>query len=125
MHRNPRRYPLAHSIDWKSRIVYDAAEFIIVDKPSGVPCHATLDNAVENLIEKLEGLSLSSGGLWLPHRLDLDTSGLMVVAKSAKLCASLGKYFTQRNIHKRYAARVRQVNHATPIEVATAVSQSR
>ncbi|CAN0439153.1 unnamed protein product [Laminaria digitata] len=53
---------------------------MLVNKPSGVPAHATVDNYRENMLAGLRqtrpGLELS-----LPHRLDIDTSGLVIVGK--------------------------------------------
>src|SRR5262245_18743207 len=45
VHLKPRRFPI-DGIDWRKTIVHEDEEFVVVNKPAGIPVHATLDNGV-------------------------------------------------------------------------------
>ncbi|CAN0195198.1 unnamed protein product [Scytosiphon promiscuus] len=79
----PKRYPACEDVDWESKIMYESGGVMLVNKPAGVPAHATVDNYVENM---LAGLREVRPGveLFLPHRLDIDTSGLVIVVKDSE-----------------------------------------
>jgi 23S rRNA pseudouridine1911/1915/1917 synthase len=90
-------------------IVFDDADFCVVDKPAGLVVHpapgherGTLANA---LLFRFPGLSV--GGARRPgivHRLDKDTSGLIVVAKNDDAQRALARQFHDRAVDKRYVA---------------------
>lgn len=91
-------------------IIYEDAALMVVDKPSGLSVHpgagrshGTLVNALLYHVQTLSQV----GGLERPgivHRLDKDTTGLLVVAKNDKVHASLGKQFENRSVTKVYMA---------------------
>ena len=91
-------------------IVYQDRELLVVDKPAGLTVHpspghpsGTLVNALLALCPDLRGI----GGEIRPgivHRLDKDTSGLIVVAKSHQAHLSLTKQLQDRTVHKGYLA---------------------
>lgn len=91
-------------------IVYEDTSIAVVNKPYGLSVHAgagiksgTLVNALLHRIRDLSGI----GGEERPgivHRLDKDTSGLMVIAKNDKAHRTLSKMFAERKISKEYAA---------------------
>ena len=90
VHTDPKRYCIA---TLNERIVHDESEYIIVDKPAGVPVHPTVDNSKENVIACLLSSERSTAGgvdLRAPHRLDCDTSGLLVLAKTKRAAAWIG-----------------------------------
>ena len=98
-------------------IVYEDEHIIVLDKPAGLVVHpapghldGTLVNALLHHCPNLEGI----GGVARPgivHRLDQDTSGLMVVAKTEAAMRTLTKEFASHaNIRKTYLAIV----HGTP-----------
>ncbi|CAM9782128.1 unnamed protein product [Ectocarpus sp. 8 AP-2014] len=63
---------------------------MLVNKPAGVPAHATVDNFAENMLAGIR--SVRPGlDLLLPHRLDIDTSGLVIVAKGAGTLRSINE----------------------------------
>jgi 23S rRNA pseudouridine1911/1915/1917 synthase len=78
IHTRPRRF--LRSIAWPERVVWQNSDLIVIDKPSGLPCHATVDNLYENVRTQLE--TALSEPIFLTHRLDLPTSGLLVFAKN-------------------------------------------
>ena len=96
-------------------IVYQDADIIVLDKPAGLPVHpgpghpgGTLVNALLALCPDMEGV----GGAVRPgivHRLDKDTSGLMVVAKTESAHHSLSEQIQKRRVRKGYTALVKGV----------------
>jgi 23S rRNA pseudouridine1911/1915/1917 synthase len=93
-------------------IVYEDDDVIVIDKPAGLVVHpaaghasGTLVNAVMGHVPDLEGI----GGEVRPgivHRLDKDTSGLMVVAKNDRALRLLQDQFKSRTVKKVYVALV-------------------
>ena len=87
------------------RIVFTDAHLVVVDKPSGmpsVPARTPLDppDVATRLVPVL-------GPLEAAHRLDRDTSGLLVLARTRAARSALGRAFEQRTVLKRYLAVVR------------------
>jgi len=94
-------------------IVYEDADLLVVDKPAGLAVHPapghpahTLVNAVLNYLPGLEenGDSLRPG---IVHRLDKDTSGLLLVAKNRVAQANLSEQFKSRSVAKYYLVLVK------------------
>lgn len=91
-------------------VVYEDADVVVVDKPAGLPVHpgpghpdGTLVNALLARCPDIRGI----GGELRPgivHRLDLDTSGLLVVAKTQLAHQNLTEQMKRREILKEYAA---------------------
>uniref|UniRef100_A0A6U0VH21 Pseudouridine synthase RsuA/RluA-like domain-containing protein n=1 Tax=Pinguiococcus pyrenoidosus TaxID=172671 RepID=A0A6U0VH21_9STRA len=107
----PARYPEALGIDWDKRILRMDADFVVVDKPAGIPSHATKDNLRENTLEQLRlhfAGEAFSDALRLPHRLDIDTSGVLIAAKSGAACGRIAASLQAASGEKRYAARVQR-----------------
>ncbi|MCX7912440.1 MAG: RluA family pseudouridine synthase [Dehalococcoidales bacterium] len=95
------------------KVVYEDDDLIVVDKPPGLPVHpapghpsGTLVNVILNYLPQLadEGRTLRPG---IVHRLDKDTSGLMVVAKNRVAHEKLAVQFKTRTVHKSYLVLVR------------------
>ena len=98
-------------------VVFEDADLAVVNKPAGMMVHAgsgqnedarsrgTLVNA---LLYRFKKLSSTGGDLrpGIVHRLDKDTSGLIVVAKNDRTHAALGEMFSNRQIKKTYIALV-------------------
>ena len=92
-------------------IVYQDDDLLVIDKPAGLtvypapghPAH-TLVNAILSRFPELADNSLRPG---IVHRLDKDTSGLMVVAKNASAQADLISQFKARSVAKTYLALVK------------------
>jgi 23S rRNA pseudouridine1911/1915/1917 synthase len=91
-------------------VMYQDADILVVDKPAGLVVHpshghatGTLVNAVLALCPDLAGV----GGSIRPgivHRLDKDTSGLLIVAKNDLAYRHLQEQFKQHRVHKTYVA---------------------
>ena len=101
-------------------IVFEDEHLIVIDKPAGMTVHPapgnehhTLANAVLAHAPDIEGI----GGELRPgivHRLDKDTSGLIVVAKNERAHAHLSDQFKSRGVSKVYLALV--AGHPSPPE---------
>lgn len=97
-------------------IVYEDSDIIVVNKPKGLVVHpangnpdGTLVNAVMNICkESLSGI----GGEKRPgivHRLDKDTSGLLIVAKNDKAHINMSEQIKDRKVNKKYIALVKGI----------------
>jgi len=93
-------------------ILYEDADVIVVNKPAGMTVHAGAGNTRGTLVNALlgRGQALSQGGDALRpgivHRLDKETSGVIVVAKNDFAHAQLAEDFRQRTVKKTYIALV-------------------
>jgi 23S rRNA pseudouridine1911/1915/1917 synthase len=91
-------------------ILYEDASMIVVDKPPGMVVHPAYGNPSGTLVNALlyhcKDLSGINGVLrpGIVHRLDKDTSGVMVVAKEDLAYQSLTRQFKNRTIEKKYLA---------------------
>ncbi len=101
--------PLPQQIDLS--IVYEDAEIIVIDKPAGMVVHpapGNRDNTLVNALLAHCGLDLTGiGGVARPgivHRIDKDTSGLLVAAKTAAAHAGLSVQFAKHTIDRAYRA---------------------
>lgn len=92
------------------KIVYEDADFAIIDKPQGMTVHAGAGNTrgtlVNALLFNLESLSSINGKIrpGIVHRLDKDTSGLLVVAKNDNAHLSLSKQIAEKSCKREYLA---------------------
>lgn len=94
------------------RIVYEDDDLLVVDKPAGMTVHPAPGHAsgtlVHAVLARCPGLS-GIGGEGRPgivHRLDKDTSGLIIVAKNDKAHLSLARQLKERRVEKTYIALV-------------------
>lgn len=104
--------PVAQAIPLQ--VLYEDAHLIVVEKPSGMAAHpapGTPDGTLVNALLAHCGASLSGiGGVARPgivHRLDKDTSGVMVAAKTDAAHQGLSKLFAAHDIERRYVALTR------------------
>lgn len=92
------------------KIVYEDGDFAVVDKPQGMTVHAGAGNVrgtlVNALLFNLESLSSINGKIrpGIVHRLDKDTSGLLVVAKNDAAHLSLSKQIAEKSCKREYLA---------------------
>jgi 23S rRNA pseudouridine1911/1915/1917 synthase len=92
-------------------VVYEDKDLIVIEKPAGLVVHPAAGNPDGTLVNALIahcGGSLSGvGGIARPgivHRLDKDTSGLLVAAKNERAMGSLAKQFANHTIERAYHA---------------------
>lgn len=103
-------------LDLKLDVVYEDEDVLVINKPAGVPVHPSHghenDTIVNALLSYFGGVgSLSSiGGERRPgivHRLDKDTSGLLIIAKNNGAHTRICEEFAQKEIEKVYEAIVK------------------
>lgn len=102
VHTKPRRYNVNY--DWKSRIVFDHQDFVILNKPNNIPSHPSVDNQIENSLTQLS-LALETK-LLITHRLDTLTEGLIVYGKNNQFVNSFNTQLQKKLITKKYVALV-------------------
>ena len=83
-------------------VVFEDAWLVVVDKPEGLLSVPAKDLSLSDSV--LARLQADYPGALLAHRLDLDTSGVLVAARDARTHASLQRQFTHRQVEKRYVA---------------------
>jgi 23S rRNA pseudouridine1911/1915/1917 synthase len=100
-------------------VVYEDADLVVVDKPVAVAAHPAPGWSGPTVIEGLRGAghALATGGAaerqGVVHRLDVNTTGLMVVAKSERAYSALKRAFRDREVEKGYHALVQ--GHPDPL----------
>ncbi len=103
----------AHNVaqDLKLNIVFEDEHLLIVDKPAGLVVHPAAGNPdgtlVNALLHHCAGRLSGIGGVARPgivHRIDKDTSGLLVVAKTDPAHEGLSALFARHDIDRRYLA---------------------
>lgn len=115
------RHPLMSGVTQKSEAtesslpttfgnLYEDESIIVVEKPSGIPSVPGLDGRIslqEILTSGMAGRNDSCPGtIHAVHRLDMDTSGVMVFAKSAEAAVNLRRQFEDHTVRKTYMAKV-------------------
>ena len=79
--------------------LYEDESIIIIEKPSGMPSVPGLDG-------RTSALEILGEGFHAVHRLDMDTSGVMIFAKTSEAAVNLRKQFEEHTVRKTYQARV-------------------
>jgi 23S rRNA pseudouridine1911/1915/1917 synthase len=110
--RVPKAAPaVAEAQDIPLVVVYEDEHLIVVDKPAGLVVHpavGTFDGTLVNaLLHHCRGQLSGIGGVVRPgivHRIDKDTSGLLVVAKTDAAHEGLARQFADHSIHRAYHA---------------------
>ncbi|KKW42598.1 MAG: Pseudouridine synthase [Candidatus Magasanikbacteria bacterium GW2011_GWA2_56_11] len=100
------------------RVVFETADYVVVDKPSGLAAHppenvadrlaietsATLSGWVLSRYPETWGVGEYANRPGMPHRLDKDASGLMVIARRQGMFSALKRQFKERTVEKHYYA---------------------
>lgn len=122
-HNEPQDIPLT--------IVFEDDHLLVVDKPAGLVVHPAAGNfdgtLVNALLHHCAGKLSGIGGVARPgivHRIDKDTSGLLVVAKTDVAHEGLAKQFAAHSIDRRYLAIVNGVPKASEGCVDAALARS-
>ena len=111
-HMMPQRIPLD--------VVHQDEDLLIVDKPAGMPVHPGVGHPDSTLVNAVLGLNPAIGEVGgamrpgLVHRLDMDTSGLIAIAKTDRAHASITGQLRDRTVNKGYLALV--VGTLNPVE---------
>jgi 23S rRNA pseudouridine1911/1915/1917 synthase len=113
-------------------IIYEDSDLLIVNKPVGMVVHPGAGNYEKTLVNALiykykNKLSDINGTLrpGIVHRIDKETSGLLVVAKNNLAHSSLGKQFSDHTIDRRYLALVWGVLRPLNGKIETLISRNK
>ena len=113
-------------------IVFEDKDLIIVNKPQGMVVHPGAGNSKDTLVnilvgnykKKLSNLSGSSRP-GIVHRIDKDTSGILVVAKNNFIHTGLGKQFSDHSIKRKYVALIWGVLRPLSGKIETLITRSK
>src|SRR5439155_25198311 len=93
------------------RIAYEDEDLLIVDKTAGIVVHPSAGHPGGTLVQALLDRGIAGGDVperpGIVHRLDRDTSGLLVVARSEEAYTRLQDLVRKRALERRYLALVR------------------
>lgn len=90
-------------------VAYEDEHLLVVDKPAGLVVHPARGHRTGTLAQALSGVGAGGGEPWragIVHRLDRDTSGLLVVAKSDSVHRALKALLAGRGLRREYLALV-------------------
>ncbi|MFZ2587463.1 MAG: RluA family pseudouridine synthase [Alphaproteobacteria bacterium] len=97
-------------------VLFEDEHLIVINKPAGLPVHPSKGHLTGTLVHALlhhcKGTLSGINGEQRPgivHRLDMDTSGVMVAVKHDKAHRNLARQFAKHSIHRKYVALVRGV----------------
>lgn len=95
----------------ESLIVFEDEDFIVVNKPPGIPTHATIDSSRNHLVLATQTMLAARTGkkpadiyLGVHHRLDRDTSGIILFTKRKEANPRIAQAFQERIFEKTYLA---------------------
>jgi 23S rRNA pseudouridine1911/1915/1917 synthase len=110
---------LLESSDWKAvpnpeikiPVIHEDAAFLVIDKPAGMPVHPldpsetnTVINGLLAAYPELAGVGADPLFPAIAHRLDAETSGVMLVARDKKTYDAFRRQFREKRVHKKYVA---------------------
>jgi 23S rRNA pseudouridine1911/1915/1917 synthase len=93
----------------KLDVVYEDSDIIVINKHPGIAVHPSYGHPCGTLLNALAGLAAGKYAPYLVHRLDKDTSGLIIFAKNEKAKISISKQFQNRAVQKTYYAAVKGI----------------
>lgn len=141
IHPNPLRYSQSvQEVDWKTRIMGETDDFVVVDKPAGIPSSPAVDNLYECVPECLKAAGVHGyvpsvtpksknhtdpspeittdepegmkPYLQVLHRLDISTSGVMVLGKTQEFTSAFNKQLQSQTPTRVYRAMIACSSHA-------------
>lgn len=102
VHTKPRRFPTDYN--WLEHIVFNHSDFLVLNKPAFIPSHPSVDNILDNSLTQLE--LATEEKLFITHRLDTLTEGLIVYAKNSAFVKHFNTLLQTRQIEKKYSCLV-------------------
>ena len=106
----PEAAPALVAEEMDLRVAWEDEHLLVVDKPAGVVVHPARGHEARTLVHGLLALDAAGGDEERPgivHRLDRDTSGLLVAARSDEAHAKLQALIRRRELERRYLALVK------------------
>lgn len=105
VHKSPAELSERDTAEIQRMVIYKDDELIVLNKTAGIAVQGGT-KTTRHIDGMLEGLKFGGEKPRLVHRLDRDTSGVLVVARTAKSAAALAKAFQSRDMEKTYWALV-------------------
>lgn len=102
-------YSLADLEQLRNCIIHNDADIVVFNKPAGLAVQG--GTGIKKSVDKMAAALFPYDKISLVHRLDKETSGLLVVAKSQKSAQSLSAQFQSKTAHKEYLALLNGVVH--------------
>ena len=109
-----RKAPIPQPLEFP--VVYEDAALLVIDKPAGVAVHGG-SGVSYGVIESLRAARPQAKLLELAHRLDRDTSGLLILAKKRSALVELHRLLREGEVKKVYVAVVKGVLDKTMLEI--------
>lgn len=100
----PGKKPEGSALPFVPKVLFEDEDFLAVDKPAGMPAHGG-SSAAHGLIERLRA-ARPGAFLHLGHRLDQETSGVLLAVKSRQALVFIHEAFRKREMEKTYLALV-------------------
>jgi 23S rRNA pseudouridine1911/1915/1917 synthase len=111
------------------RIAWEDEHLLVVDKPAGIVVHPSAGHARGTLVHGLLGRAIAGGGEaqrpGIVHRLDRDTSGLLVVARSEEAHRRLQRLLRRRELVREYLVLVRGRPRSRRGRIEAAIGRDR
>ncbi len=86
-------------VSYNIPVLYEDSEMLVLNKPVGLICHPVGHYQGDSVISRLR---TTFKEVWLAHRLDQDTSGVLIIARNSHAAESLNRQFEKRLIYKEY-----------------------
>lgn len=108
IHMVPKRFPVFYRVDWSKQVIAHAEEYIVMNKPSGLPVPPTVDNMRENILmgasKALEARAEDT--FLITSRIDQATEGIVVLGKTPDFVRQFNGLIVNRSVRKKYKAAV-------------------
>lgn len=111
-------------------ILFEDESLLAISKPAGLPVHPGAGHERDTLVDLLKAKKIKLAGMSDPsraglvHRLDKDTSGLLLIAKTASAAEHLMLQFAERKIHKEYRAVIRGRMPRRTLQIVGSIGRS-
>lgn len=115
--------------DFKIDVVFEDSFMMAVNKPEGLPVHPGAGHERDTLVDLLHARGVPLANLpdaareGLVHRLDKDTSGILLIAKDAAVGEAIMRQFADRKVEKEYRAVVMGRFPARPLRIVGAIGR--
>lgn len=96
----------SHPVDIEPTLLLERDDVWVFEKPAGFAVHPTHDPSIPDLITWIEHAGLADRPMAPIHRLDRETSGLVLCSPCADIRGQMGAWFAQGQVHKEYATLV-------------------
>lgn len=111
--KKPKPYKQSEAVKLQDAVIYKDKDILVINKPAGLAVQGGTGISI-SLDDMLDSLTFDAKERpKLVHRLDRDTSGVLVLARNTQSATRLTKYFREKEVHKLYWAIVKGVPTAT------------